>query len=86
MGDLDDGAFLTGRTSLMITPGHYRFRCVDTLITNFHAPDSTLMLLVSAFVGGGSTIRNIYEGAQLRGFKFLSYGDVCVFSRPGAGG
>ena len=86
VGDLDDGAFLTGRTSLMITPGHYRFRCVDTLITNFHAPDSTLMLLVSAFVGGGSTIRNIYEGAQLRGFKFLSYGDVCVFSRPGAGG
>ncbi|CAB9523430.1 S-adenosylmethionine:tRNA ribosyltransferase-isomerase [Seminavis robusta] len=80
---MDDGAFVTGQTSLMITPGHYDFKCSDHLVTNFHAPDSTLMLLVSAYVGSGFTIKEIYEDAQEKGFKFLSYGDVCLFSRPG---
>jgi S-adenosylmethionine:tRNA-ribosyltransferase-isomerase (queuine synthetase) len=40
------------------------------------------MLLVSAFLGSGEKVRNVYEAAQERGYKFLSYGDVCLFSRP----
>jgi S-adenosylmethionine:tRNA ribosyltransferase-isomerase len=81
--NMDDDAYVSGQTSLMITPGHYDFKCVDHLVTNFHAPDSTLMLLVSAFVGNGCVVKEIYEDAQEKGFKFLSYGDVCLFSRPG---
>ena len=78
-----DEEYLQGSTSLMIIPRKYEFRIVDHLITNFHAPDSTLMLLVSAFLGGsGEKIRSVYEEAQNRGYKFLSYGDVCMFSRP----
>lgn len=69
-----------GRTSLMIVPG-YKFKVVEDLITNFHAPDSTLMLLVSAFLGNAKKVRSVYEGAQDRGYKFLSYGDACYFSR-----
>jgi len=72
---------VTGRTSLMIVPG-YDFKVVQNLITNFHAPDSTLMLLVSAFLGDGKKVRSVYEGAQDCGFKFLSYGDACFLSRP----
>jgi S-adenosylmethionine:tRNA ribosyltransferase-isomerase len=83
IADMDEDAYVSGQTSLMITPGHYDFKCADHLVTNFHAPDSTLMLLVSAFVGSGSTIKEIYEDAQEKGFRFLSYGDVCLFSRPG---
>ena len=69
-----------GRTSLMIVPG-YKFKVVEDLITNFHAPDSTLMLLVSAFLGSPKKVRSVYEDAQDRGYKFLSYGDACFFSR-----
>jgi S-adenosylmethionine:tRNA ribosyltransferase-isomerase len=74
--------YIRGRTCLMITPETYEFHVVNHLITNFHAPDSTLMLLVAAFVGGDK-IKHIYEQAQKRGYRFLSYGDVCLFSRPG---
>ncbi len=70
-----------GRTSLMIVPG-YKFKVVEDLITNFHAPDSTLMLLVSAFLGNAKKVRRVYEDAQDKGYKFLSYGDACFFSRP----
>jgi S-adenosylmethionine:tRNA ribosyltransferase-isomerase len=76
----DDTVF--GRTSLMIVPGAYDFKVVDELVTNFHAPDSTLMLLVSAFLGSGQKVRSVYEEAQNLGYRFLSYGDVCYFSRP----
>ncbi len=72
---------VNGRTSLMIVPG-YEFKVVEDLITNFHAPDSTLMLLVSAFLGNAKKVRRVYEDAQDRGYKFLSYGDACFFSRP----
>lgn len=78
-----DDEMISGRTSLMITPNSYKFRVIDHLITNFHAPDSTLMLLVSAFLGKQSNITTIYEDAQDRGYRFLSYGDACLFSRPG---
>lgn len=81
-GMLDNGT-VSGRTSLMITPHSYKFKVIDHLVTNFHAPDSTLMLLVSAFLGKESNVKNIYEEAQRDGFRFLSYGDACLFSRPG---
>jgi S-adenosylmethionine:tRNA ribosyltransferase-isomerase len=60
----------------------YKFKIVEDLITNFHAPDSTLMLLVSAFLGNPEKVRSVYENAQDRGYRFLSYGDACYFSRP----
>jgi len=71
-----------GRTSLMIVPGTYDFKVVNELVTNFHAPDSTLMLLVSAFLGGGEKVRDVYHEAQDLGYRFLSFGDVCFFSKP----
>jgi S-adenosylmethionine:tRNA ribosyltransferase-isomerase len=63
---------LYSSTQIMITPG-YRFRTVNRLITNFHQPGSTLLLLVSAFVG--DKWRDIYEHALTHGYRFLSYGD-----------
>jgi S-adenosylmethionine:tRNA ribosyltransferase-isomerase len=73
---------LHAETQIMIRPG-YRFRMVDQLITNFHQPKSTLLLLVSAFVGGDW--RRIYDYALARGFRFLSYGDSSVLTRRDAG-
>ena len=84
INNLHDDDILSGQTSLMITPNSYQFKVIDHLITNFHAPDSTLMLLVSAFLGQHSNITSIYEEAQRRGYRFLSFGDACLFSRPGA--
>lgn len=65
-------------TQIMIMPG-YRFRVVDTIITNFHQPRSTLLLLVSAFVG--PHWREIYDYALANDFRFLSYGDSCIIQR-----
>jgi S-adenosylmethionine:tRNA ribosyltransferase-isomerase len=79
--NMHDDEFVSGKTSLMITPKSYNFKVVDHLITNFHAPDSTLMLLVSAFLSK-SNVAKIYEDAQRDGYRFLSYGDVCLFSKP----
>jgi S-adenosylmethionine:tRNA ribosyltransferase-isomerase len=59
-------------TKLMIVPG-YKFRVVNTLITNFHQPGSTLLLLVAAFLG--DSWKDIYNYALDNGFRFLSYGD-----------
>ncbi|HYG19694.1 MAG TPA: S-adenosylmethionine:tRNA ribosyltransferase-isomerase [Ohtaekwangia sp.] len=63
---------LTGETSIYIMPG-YTFRVCDALITNFHQPGSTLMLLVAAFIG--SDWRMVYQSALGNGYRFLSYGD-----------
>jgi S-adenosylmethionine:tRNA ribosyltransferase-isomerase len=63
---------LAGHTSLYILPG-YRFRVVDGLVTNFHQPGSTLLMLISAFVG--PKWKEIYEEAMTNGYRFLSYGD-----------
>lgn len=63
---------LTASTRLIIVPG-YRFRVVDALITNFHQPGSTLLLLIAAFIGSGW--RKVYDYALNNGFRFLSYGD-----------
>jgi S-adenosylmethionine:tRNA ribosyltransferase-isomerase len=66
-------------TRLMIVPG-YRFRMIKTLITNFHQPGSTLLLLVAAFIG--SSWKEAYQYALGNGFRFLSYGDSSIlFSR-----
>ncbi len=63
---------IEGWTQIIIVPG-YRFRVVKNLITNFHQPQSTLLLLVAAFVG--DDWRRIYDYALKNGFRFLSYGD-----------
>lgn len=65
-------------TRIIIVPG-YRFRVVDILVTNFHQPKSTLLLLISAFVDGDW--RKIYDYALSHDFRFLSYGDSSVLFR-----
>jgi S-adenosylmethionine:tRNA ribosyltransferase-isomerase len=65
-----------GDTALFITPG-YRFRAVDLLLTNFHLPRSTLLMLVAAF-SGLQEIRAAYEHAKAAGYRFYSYGDACL--------
>ena len=67
-----------GSTSLIIVPG-YTFRFVTGLITNFHMPQSTLLLLIAAFAGNGW--KDVYSHALARGYRFLSYGDACMFLR-----
>lgn len=69
---------LSGYTSLLIAPG-YSFRVIGGLITNFHQPRSTLLLLVAAFTEGGW--RGIYEHALTHGYRFLSYGDTSLLLR-----
>ncbi len=69
---------LHAETQIMIKPG-YTFRVVDQLITNFHQPKSTLLLLVSAFVGGDW--HTIYDYALSHDFRFLSYGDSSILFR-----
>ena len=65
-------------TRIIIVPG-FRFRAVDMMVTNFHQPQSTLLLLISAFVGGDW--RRIYDYALEHGFRFLSYGDSSLLFR-----
>ena len=62
-------------TGIMIVPG-YRFRTVKGLITNFHQPESTLILLVAAFVG--DKWKDVYDYALNNDFRFLSYGDCSL--------
>lgn len=65
-----------GPTDLYILPG-FQFRIVDALITNFHLPRSTLLMLVSAFAGR-ETILNAYEVAKWEGYRFYSFGDAML--------
>ena len=65
-------------TSLLITPG-YRFKVVDRLITNFHLPRSTLLMLVSAF-GGHEAVMEAYRQAVAARYRFYSYGDAMVMT------
>lgn len=69
---------LISGTRIIIVPG-FRFRVVDVLVTNFHQPQSTLLLLISAFVDGDWS--RIYDYALGHGFRFLSYGDSSVLFR-----
>ena len=70
--DANNLTTLHAETQIMIKPG-YQFRVVNGIITNFHQPKSTLLLLVSAFVGGNW--KEIYDYAMEKDFRFLSYGD-----------
>ncbi len=66
----------TGETDLFITPG-YRFKVIDGLVTNFHLPKSTLLVLVSAFAGI-EAIRALYQEAIRERYRFYSYGDATL--------
>ena len=64
---------LKAATQIMITPLGFKFRIVKRIITNFHQPKSTLLLLVSAYIG--DDWRRMYDFALANDFRFLSYGD-----------
>jgi S-adenosylmethionine:tRNA ribosyltransferase-isomerase len=66
----------TGETNLFIYPP-YPFKVVDALITNFHLPRTSLLLLVSAF-GGAELIRRAYQAAVEQAYRFYSYGDAML--------
>ena len=65
-----------GQTQILIAPP-YRFQMVDLLMTNFHQPQSTLLLLVAA--GIGPVWKDLYAEALQKDYRFLSYGDACLF-------
>jgi len=67
---------LTANTRLLIMPG-YEFRIIHGIVTNFHQPRSTLLLLIAAFLG--ESWKEVYNYALDKGFRFLSYGDSCLF-------
>ncbi|MFN7663650.1 MAG: tRNA preQ1(34) S-adenosylmethionine ribosyltransferase-isomerase QueA, partial [Inhella sp.] len=77
----EDGSVAAGTrdTALFITPG-FRFRVVDRLITNFHLPRSTLLMLASAFAGL-DRIRSAYAHAVAQRYRFFSYGDAMLLER-----
>jgi len=66
----------SGDTSIFIYPG-YKFKCMDGLITNFHLPESTLIMLVSAFAGKDN-ILHAYETAVKEEYRFFSFGDAML--------
>ena len=68
-----------GDTDLFITPG-YQFKTVDAMLTNFHLPESTLLMLVSAFAGY-ERIKNVYQHAIAAKYRFFSYGDAMFIQR-----
>jgi len=67
-----------GETDIFITPG-YQFGVTDMLLTNFHLPKSTLLMLVSAFCGH-QAIKSAYDHAVVSGYRFFSYGDACLLT------
>jgi S-adenosylmethionine:tRNA ribosyltransferase-isomerase len=69
----------SGETNLFITPG-FQFKTVDCLLTNFHLPKSTLLMLVSAFAGADN-IRAAYQHAINQRYRFFSYGDAMFLCR-----
>ena len=76
----DEHGFLrpcSGDTSIFIYPP-YRFKCVDALITNFHLPESTLIMLVSALIGREQCL-SVYREAVEERYRFFSFGDACLF-------
>ena len=69
----------SGDTQIFIYPG-YEFKCIDALITNFHLPESTLLMLVSALIGR-ERILNAYKVAVEQEYRFFSYGDAMFLTR-----
>ncbi len=76
--ELEQGQFIFGSTQILIAPG-YRFKIVDALVTNFHQPNSTLLLLVAAFIG--EDWKKVYQYALENNFRFLSFGDSSLLFR-----
>lgn len=74
--DEDKSETFTASTSIMIAPG-FQWRITDCIVTNFHQPKSTLLLLVSSFLGNDSW-KSMYEEALKTDYRFLSYGDACL--------
>ncbi|MDE6240251.1 MAG: S-adenosylmethionine:tRNA ribosyltransferase-isomerase [Muribaculaceae bacterium] len=74
-----DMTALVASTRIIIAPG-YDYHIVSGMITNFHQPQSTLLLLVSAFIG--PEWRKVYDHALSSDYRFLSYGDACLFFKP----
>ncbi len=74
----------SGATDLYIHPG-FRFRAVDGMLTNFHLPRSSPLVMVCAFAGR-ETVLEAYRRAVEEGYRFLSFGDACYFHYPRAGG
>ena len=72
----------TGETDIFITPG-FHFNVVDALLTNFHLPRSTLMMLVSAFAGHAHVMA-LYRHAVEARYRFFSYGDAMLLQRSRA--
>jgi S-adenosylmethionine:tRNA ribosyltransferase-isomerase len=70
---------LNGETSIFITPG-FQFKVVDKLLTNFHLPKSTLLMLVSAFAGYAN-IKHAYAHAVTQQYRFFSYGDAMLLNK-----
>jgi S-adenosylmethionine:tRNA ribosyltransferase-isomerase len=68
-----------GETNIFITPG-FKFKIVDKLLTNFHLPKSTLLMLVSAFAGF-EPIKNAYAHAVKQQYRFFSYGDAMLLEK-----
>lgn len=86
-GDKRRVAPTSGETQLFVRPG-YRFRAVDALVTNFHQPHSTLLLLVGAFAGrtveqGRTNLRRAYQAALDNDYRFLSFGDAMFITGSG---
>lgn len=79
-----DETTLTASTSIMIAPG-FKWRIVNGMVTNFHQPQSTLLLLVSSFLGNDASglerWRHVYNEALANDYRFLSYGDACYFEK-----
>ncbi len=75
----DDGTVkaMSGDTDIFIYPP-YKFKCVDGMITNFHLPESTLIMLVAAFTSR-DTVLSIYKTAVEKRYRFFSFGDACLF-------
>jgi S-adenosylmethionine:tRNA ribosyltransferase-isomerase len=73
-----------GMSDLFIYPG-YRFRAVDAMITNFHLPESTLLMLVCAFAGTRAVL-DAYRHAIAERYRFFSYGDAMFVTARGAAG
>jgi len=69
----------SGTTDIFITPG-YRFRAVDMLLTNFHLPQSTLLMLVSAFMGRENAL-DAYQAAVRERYRFFSFGDCMLIGQ-----
>ena len=69
---------LEGKSNLFITPG-FEFKVVDSLLTNFHQPRSTLLVMIEAFIG--TRWRELYSMALDDGYRFLSFGDAMFLER-----